>query len=318
MVYAMNQRPSMRANAATSNRNDGMQAESASTGRLLEIACDESGSEGENLIGGETDVFAHASVALSTESATHCIEEMRRRIRSPALEYKANHLLRTKHRPVLEWLLESSGPIHGHAHVHLTDKTFFVIGKVIDLLVEGVPYSASIGRHQDAQARSMAVTLYREGRRAFGLERWAAFLESFVDLMRTTNRRSVGVSVDSFFRMVEDLSVVGTRGRAHEIMGLLCPARSHVDSFRAQLLDNPKMIPALDPLMPAIVQGVAYWSEDRNPVSIVHDAQRSLTEERIAQLKEVYGMDYGVSASHRFTEYTLSTDQKVSREEDHK
>ncbi len=29
-------------------------------------------------------------------------------------------------------------------------------------------------------------------------------------------------------------------------------------------------------------------------------------------------MDYGVSASHRFTEYALSTDQKVGREEDHK
>jgi hypothetical protein len=42
------------------------------------------------------------------------------------------------------------------------------------------------------------------------------------------------------------------------------------------------------------------------------------TLQRIAQLKEVYGMDYGVSASHRFTEYALSTDQKVSREEDHK
>src|SRR5215469_2536645 len=42
------------------------------------------------------------------------------------------------------------------------------------------------------------------------------------------------------------------------------------------------------------------------------------TLQRIAQLKEVYGMDYGVSASHRFTEDVLDTDQKVSREEAHK
>jgi hypothetical protein len=42
------------------------------------------------------------------------------------------------------------------------------------------------------------------------------------------------------------------------------------------------------------------------------------TLRRIAQLKEVYGMDYDVSASHRFTEFVLSTDQKKRREEGHR
>lgn len=42
------------------------------------------------------------------------------------------------------------------------------------------------------------------------------------------------------------------------------------------------------------------------------------TLQRIAQLKEVYGMDYDVSASHRFTEFVLSTDQKKHREEGHR
>lgn len=64
------------------------------TDEPVEVACDESGSEGENLSGGETDVFAHASVRLDGEAAEHCIEETRERIRSPALEYKSNHLLR--------------------------------------------------------------------------------------------------------------------------------------------------------------------------------------------------------------------------------
>jgi hypothetical protein len=34
------------------------------------------------------------------------------------------------------------------------------------------------------------------------------------------------------------------------------------------------------------------------------------TLQRIAQLKEVYGMDYGVSASHRFTEQTPGNDDR--------
>jgi hypothetical protein len=84
-------------------------------GRAPEIACDESGYEGEKLVGGETDVFAHASVLLAAAEAAGCIAELRRRIRSPAQEYKANHLLREKHRPVLLWLLGADGPIRGRA-----------------------------------------------------------------------------------------------------------------------------------------------------------------------------------------------------------
>jgi hypothetical protein len=135
---------------------------------LTEIACDESGSEGGNLIGAITDVFAHASVRLSIESAADCVQELRRRIRSPALEYKANHLLREKHRRVLIWLLSPEGPIHGHARVHLTEKSFFVTGKFVELAAPGL----------DAR------TLYREGPRALGRDRWPAFLKSFNDLVR--------------------------------------------------------------------------------------------------------------------------------------
>jgi hypothetical protein len=265
-----------------------MQTEFVSTSQPLEVACDESGYEGENLIGATTDVFAHASVQLNTESATNCIQEIRSRVRSPALEYKSNHLLREKHRSVLKWLLGPLGPIHGNAHVHLTDKTFFVVGKVIDLLVGEVIYEASPGLYQDHQAKAMAVTLYREGQPSFGRERWEAFLESFNNLMRVNNRRGVRTSVDSFFRMVDVLRLASTRGRVDEIMGLLWQARPHADSFRAQLLDNPRMLPPLDPLIPAIVQAVVYWGEGGKPVAIIHDEHTALTEERIAQLKEIF------------------------------
>jgi len=101
---------------------------------LREIACDESGYEGESLVGGVTDVFAHAGVHLTSTAAAGCVEQLRRRIRSPALEYQANHLLREKNRRALEWLLGVDGPIHGHAHVHLVDKTLFLIGKIVELV----------------------------------------------------------------------------------------------------------------------------------------------------------------------------------------
>lgn len=83
------------------------------------IACDESGYEGEHLIGGVTAVFVHAGTDLDVDAADECVALLRRRIRSPAQEYKANHLLRAKHRDALEWLLDR---LTGRASVHLVDK----------------------------------------------------------------------------------------------------------------------------------------------------------------------------------------------------
>lgn len=138
----------------------------------MEIACDESGSEGDNLIGGVTDVFAHASVHMSIDEAAACVQEIRDRIRSPALEYKANHLLREKHRPVLLWLLDPAGPTYGHARVHLVEKSYFLLGKVTELL--GV----------DEKTHD----LYDAGPRRLGRARWDTLLKSFNDMMRRRNR----------------------------------------------------------------------------------------------------------------------------------
>jgi hypothetical protein len=97
---------------------------STSTLRLMEIACDESGYEGEKLIGSTTRLFAHASVRVP--DAADVLASLRERIRSPATEYKANHLLRSKHHAVLTWFLGTSGPVHGRGHVFLLDKSDFV------------------------------------------------------------------------------------------------------------------------------------------------------------------------------------------------
>ena len=60
---------------------------------------------GEKLIASTTAVFAHGSVRLDSREAAAIMQELRDRIRSPATRYKATHVLRSKHRAVLEWLL---------------------------------------------------------------------------------------------------------------------------------------------------------------------------------------------------------------------
>ncbi|MFB9880336.1 hypothetical protein ACFFMN_20535 [Planobispora siamensis] len=258
----------------------------------LEIACDESGSEGEKLVGGNTDVFTHASVSLDVGDAAGCMREIRRRAPSPALEYKANILLRGKHRSALVWLLGPSGPLRGRTHVHLVDKTFFAVGRLAGLLTGSAVRPAGAGPRPErwaGDAGAVARVLYREGPEVFGPGRWAALLEAFNDLARAREPGEAAAHAEEFSRIVETARARpdGARGRADEIVGLLWEARSRAGSFRALLSAGPGTVPALDPLIPAIVRTVAHWTAGGRPVSIVHDMQTTLTEERIAQLREI-------------------------------
>jgi hypothetical protein len=109
----------------------------------MEIACDESGYEGEKLVGSLTPAFAHGSVRLATAVAADCVAELRARIRSPATEYKANHLQREKHRPVLEWFLSPSSPVFGNARVFVVDKAAFLAAKLTEVLGSPVDLSSA-------------------------------------------------------------------------------------------------------------------------------------------------------------------------------
>jgi hypothetical protein len=101
----------------------------AETERIIEIACDESGFSGGNLVGGgHSPVFAHASVRIESETARELVQHLRREIGARGDgEYKSPEILRPRRRPLVLWLLGSSSPIHGNAHVHLADTRFFVL-----------------------------------------------------------------------------------------------------------------------------------------------------------------------------------------------
>ncbi|GAA3833616.1 DUF3800 domain-containing protein [Streptomyces phyllanthi] len=241
-------------------------------GRLLEIACDESGSDGENLTGGNTDVFAHASVRLSVESAAASVREIRNRIRSPAEEYKANHLLREKHRAVLEWLLAPSGPLHGDAHVTLTEKAFFVVDRTVDLLLGD---------------RAEAVALFREGPGVFGDGDWRQFLEVANQLLRVRYDGEPDAPVDEFFRTVDRLRRAHSPAPAAGVLDRIAAARPRADSYRARIQEGPFVLnPVLNPLLPAIVRTATHWSAGGQAVTLVHDRQNMLTPDRIVWIEE--------------------------------
>ncbi|GAB2925732.1 hypothetical protein ACFMQL_32120 [Nonomuraea fastidiosa] len=249
----------------------------------LEVACDESGAEGEKLVGGNSSVFAHASVLMDRDTAAACVAELRERAPTPATEYRAGHVLRDKHRAALLWLLGPGGPVLGHVRVFLTDKTFYIVGKVAGLLQDD--HTPRIGL--DPRARAAAVTLYREGPRAFGPGLWAAFLDSFNYLLRAKNGHGITISVADAYLLVQEMRAAG--GPAGEVMRALWRARDRVEEFRERLLADPYVFPALDPLIPAIAAAVTSWGDGRGPVVVVHDRQTTLTDERIDQMRRILG-----------------------------
>jgi hypothetical protein len=98
----------------------------------FEVACDESGFSGTNLLDPASPVITHASVDLDVPAAAGIIAVLRTRLRQRT-EYKSNQLLRPEQRPSLEWLLTT---LQGHAHVHVIDKTSYVAARVLELFTE--------------------------------------------------------------------------------------------------------------------------------------------------------------------------------------
>lgn len=246
------------------------------------IACDESGSEGENVTAAGHRVFVHASVDLDAVEAAAVMDEVRRLAPSQAPEYKADQILQPSAALAADWMLDPAGPLAGRAAVYLIDKDYFVVGKVVDLLIEEVTHAVGRDLYADRQAREWALTLHRHGPRALGHD-WPRLLAAFNSLMRATQRKGAKTTVEEFFDALDQVRLASRRRDVEKILAVLWQARPHAHEFQERLLDDPDQPPALDPLFAALPQTARTWHErTRRPVRIVHDAQTALTPTRVA------------------------------------
>lgn len=248
---------------------------------VVEIACDESGFSGTNLLDAATPVFAHASVDLSVEEAIELVARLRSGFRWSLKELKSGQLLRGPRAPeALEWML---GELDGRAHVQLVDKEYFLVTRLVDLFLAEPSYAAGTSLTQDDRAPALAV--YR-ATRGGGAE-WSAFLEAFVELVRTKRRRQPdrGV-VKRFFQARDGLAGVGLGAEADDVLGSL--SRTRVRAVVTRLAHDDRTIPPpLEPLLPALAETVLFWSGGRRQVLVIHDEQSALTAGRLMRLQQV-------------------------------
>jgi hypothetical protein len=250
------------------------------SGELVEIACDESGFSGTNLLDTDTPVFTHASVDLRPDEADDLVEALRSGFRWSLTEFKSSQFLR---RPqagaALAWL---TAQLDGRAHVHVVDKELFLVTRVVDLFLAEPSYAA--GTRLAAEDRPAALALYRAGR-AHG-PHWNAFLTAFADLVRAKRHHQPDRSATKRFLQARDLLAGGGLGaEAEEVLARL--SWSRVWSVVTRLARDDRSIPPpLEPLLPALAETVLHWSGGQRQVLVVHDEQSALTAHRLRRLQE--------------------------------
>ena len=249
----------------------------APAGAVVEIACDESGFSGTNLLDPVTPVITHASVDLSVEETAALITALRSGFRFSPAELKSGSFLRgPRAAEALEWFLAA---LHGRAHIHLVDKEFFLATRIVDLFLTEPSYAA--GTRLTQRHRPAALALYRSGRAAGA--GWLPFLAAFVDLVRTKRRhRPDRRALDRFFEARDALVRDGLAAPALHSL-----AAAHVWDIVTRLGNDPSIPPPLEPLVPAVAETVLFWSAGRCQVLVTHDEQSALTAGRLRRLQQV-------------------------------
>ncbi|MGW4502382.1 DUF3800 domain-containing protein [Micromonospora sp. NPDC004336] len=267
----------------------GLPPAGAVVGAVVEIACDESGFSGTNLLHSTAPVITHASVDLSADEAVELITALRSGFRFSPHEFKSGQFLRGPGAgEALGWLLTA---LKGRAHVHLVDKEFFLVTRIVDLLLTEPSYAA--GTRLTQAHRPAALALYRAGRFAGG--EWDAFLAAFVDLVRIKRRRLGPRNAERFFAARDALLRRGLGAPADAVLDGLGPTR--VGDVLARLDNEDRSIPPpLEPMLPALAETVLSWSGGRRQVLVTHDEQSALTADRLTRLQQVLAGDGRPSA----------------------
>jgi hypothetical protein len=258
-------------------------------GAVVEVACDESGFSGTNLLDSATPLFTHASVDLSVDEAVDLIGALRSGVRWSLDELKSGQLLRGEESAAAaEFLLEA---LIGRAHVHVVDKEYFLVTRIVDLFLAEPTYAA--GTRLSEHDRPAALALYRAGRSEGHL--WSAFLAAFVELVRKTRGRQPDRRArERFFRARDALFGAGVGAEAEAVLARL--GRTRVRAVVTRLAQDDRSIPPpLEPLLPALAETVLFWSGGRRRVLVIHDEQSALTPGRLRRLQEALTAGDGVS-----------------------
>ena len=196
-------------------------------------------------------------------------------------EFKSGQFLRSRYDgESLEWFLAA---LSGRAHVHLVDKEYFLVTRIVDLFLAEPTYAA--GTRLTQPQRAAALALYR-ARGSAGRD-WSVFLTAYVDLVRTKRRHRPDADLlEQFLKARDALAQDGLGAPADAVLAGL--DRSRIRAVLDRMAHDDRSIPPpLEPMLPALAETVLFWSSGRRQVLVVHDEQSALTAGRLRRLQQV-------------------------------
>jgi len=243
---------------------------------LLTIACDESASEGENLMGSKHPVFVHASVNITTDAASEFMATLRAATKTQARELKSKIALAPRNRAAL---LEVLGSLDNQGNILLVDKSYFVAAKMIDLLVDELAHEYGVEVGLSGLGRQLADYLHQRGATAIGVTRWHTLLNSYNSVIRSYYRADAAPpTVEVFFEALEDALRNCCDVHVAQILGDIWRAREFTREYEGA---SPSVLRELDPMAPSITAASMTWQMriGEVPFEFLADNYSGLSEE---------------------------------------
>jgi hypothetical protein len=251
----------------------------------VEIACDESGSDSENLVEGRSRVFTLGSTDLSLNEAGELMAALRAATGFAGKELKSSTLLKPKYLAAALGVFGRGGVLDGRAKLFLVDKWYMAVCKIVDLVIEEHAYSNGIRLHVTGDARRIALGLFQEGPRAFRIGDWNRLLREFVSFVRTTHRKGTKTTLEELLGTIDDLRLRAHRNSVSMAMKMLWEGRAQLEKFSSGPPDRDHLR-TLDPIFPAVFETARAWHDATGmSIHLVHDRQAVLTVETRAVLQ---------------------------------
>ena len=221
---------------------------------IITIACDESASEGENLMGAKHPVFVHASVNIELDDAVAWMDGLRHAMRAQAPEIKSTTALAHRNRPAL---LEALSELRDRGNINLIDKSYYVTAKLIDLMIAEQAHENGFALAESGLGRQLAADLHDRGPAAIGEGKWRALLLLYNNLIRFYLRAgTTAPTSEPFFAALDEARKISTDSRVTEILNDTWDARHFASEYEGSA---PSLLRDMDPMASTLKVVALAW-----------------------------------------------------------
>jgi hypothetical protein len=240
---------------------------------MREIAFDESGNSGQNLLDPAQPVYTLASVARTEAEVADEVAALLEASAFTELKFSAMRGSE-KGRAALDALFDSGLLDPDSARVVPVQKVWMVAGKMVDILWEpgaaNSNYFYASGMH-----RQLADVLYHQGPREAGAETWARWQRAFIAVVRRPRETELITDLEAALAAVKAAS-------AGKPVGILFEPVPDDASALAALIPHGR--DELDPAVSGLLEQIDHWSERLGePFSVVHD-----DSDVVARWRQIY------------------------------